>query len=97
MAYAILTTPTGRKSLRKLPQPIGKHLVTEMEQLQHNPLAGSQLQGYSFLRVLRTRVHATDYRIVYEVNKAAHQVIIHFVASRENFYKQLSRKNLRPT
>lgn len=96
MSYVLVTTPAGRKSLRKLPKPIQKHLRTVAEQLSSDPLAGSQLQGQTFLRVLRTRLHATDYRIVYEVNTVAQQIVIHFAASRENFYKQLSRKHLRP-
>lgn len=95
MPYILYTTPTGHKAFKKLPHAVRKRLLEELEPLKTNPLRCPQLHGnLNFLRSLHTRFQATDYRVAYEVNPQKQHIIVHFVASRENFYRLL--QNLKP-
>lgn len=38
----------------------------------------------------------SDYRIVYEVIPEKLDIVIHYLATRENFYKELTRLRLKP-
>lgn len=94
--YTIYTTPSGKRSFDKLPQDVKEHLVGEFQTLKTNPLKGEKLKGaLGFLRSLHTRFIASDYRVAYEVVEKNLEIVIHYIASRENFYKQLSRLNLK--
>ncbi len=94
--YTVLLMPSGKRSLKKLPKPIQKKLLNKALELKNNPLQGEKLQGVvHFVRSLHTRIQKSDYRIAYEVLEKKAEVLIHYVASRENFYKQLLRLNLK--
>jgi mRNA-degrading endonuclease RelE of RelBE toxin-antitoxin system len=95
--YTLLLPPTGRRALKKLPKPVQKQLLQKALALQTDPLQGAPLQGpFRFLRCLHLRLHKADYRIAYEVLPHKAQIVLHYIASRENFYQQLDRLNLKP-
>jgi mRNA-degrading endonuclease RelE of RelBE toxin-antitoxin system len=98
--HTILSTPSARRSLKKLPKSVKKHLLKELQILKHNPTKGEKLNPpLGFLRSLHTRFKNSDYRVVYEVIQVIdkkNEILVHFAASRENFYKQLLRLNLKP-
>jgi mRNA-degrading endonuclease RelE of RelBE toxin-antitoxin system len=97
-SYAIYSTPSGRRSFEKLPQEVKDYLLKELQGLKVDPLRGEKLKGvFSYLRSLHTRFKATDYRIAYEVIENKFEIVVHYIAARENFYKQLARLNLKPT
>jgi mRNA-degrading endonuclease RelE of RelBE toxin-antitoxin system len=97
MAYQLVTIPSARRALKKLPLAVRKHLIDAIQPLTENPQIGDQLQGnWRFLRSFHTVYRRTDYRIAYEVDKKNNQIIIRFAASRENFYKELRRLKLKP-
>jgi addiction module RelE/StbE family toxin len=93
--YTILFSPPGLKSLKKIPNHIRKPLVEKIKELQTDPLKGQKLTGkLTRFRSLHTRLKNSDYRIAYQVVTQTTEIVIHYVASRENFYKELLR--LRP-
>lgn len=92
MSYTLYTTSTGQRSLRKLPEATRKHLLKKLQKLRQEPLSGRQLQGeLHYLRSLHTRIQAADYRIAYEVDSKQKHVVIHYAATRENFYRKLRK------
>ena len=96
-AYTLLISPTGRRSLKKLPKHIHQPLLEKTQSLQSDPLQGEKLKGeLHFLRSLHTRMKNSDYRIVYEIIPEKLDIIIHYLATRENFYKELTRLRLKP-
>ena len=94
MPYTLVASPSGRKSLKKLPKVIQKHIREKLQELQSNPLSAPPLQGrFSHLRSLHTRFQSVDYRVIYHVDTKKQQVIIIYVATRQNIYRELDRLN----
>lgn len=96
--YQLLTVPSGRRAIKKLPPPIRRHIVDIIQLLTKDPYYGEQLEGqWRFLRSLHTVYMRTHYRVVYEVDENLKQIIIRFAASRENFYRTLRQLQMKPT
>lgn len=96
-SYSVLITPTGQRSLKKLPKSLQKSLLELVLSLKQTPFLGEKLKGsLAFLRSLHTRIKNTDYRVAYEIVETKSEIVIHYLASRENFYKQLERLKLKP-
>lgn len=95
--YAVLLMPSGKRSLKKLPKPIQKQLLQKSLELKNDPLQGPKLQGVvHFVRSLHIRMQNSDYRIAYEIIEQQRVILVHYIASRENFYSELLRLRLRP-
>lgn len=88
--YTLYASPVSKRSLKKLSPPVRTHLKKEIQELATNPLKGKKLEGaYRFLRCLKTRYKATDYRVAYRVHSDAKEIDIIYVSTRENFYEEL--------
>jgi mRNA-degrading endonuclease RelE of RelBE toxin-antitoxin system len=97
MSYQAVTVPASRRALNKLPRPIRKQLVREVQKLEENPRLGARLMApWQNFYSLHTKLNNTHYRIIYEIDKRNRQVIIRYAASRENFYQELRRLKLKP-
>lgn len=97
MTYQLVTVPTARQALKKLPKSIRKHIVKSAQILIKSPRYGEQLEGQlKFLRSFHTIYRGTHYRIAYEIDDIKQEIIIRLAASRENFYQKLRRLNLKP-
>lgn len=97
MTYTIVTVPTARKSLKKLPKPIQKSLIEKLSVLKTDTNAGEQLERpFQAFRSFHTAIVGTQYRVVYEVDPHNQQIIVRYAATRENFYKQLRQLKLSP-
>ena len=93
--YQIVTTPAARKSIRKLPKHVQKHIKQQLSALANDPEAGKRLRGeFKALHSLRTVFRRTHYRAVYEIDYQHREITVHFVGTRQNFYASL--KNKRP-
>ncbi len=96
MAYELVTTPAARRALKKLPRDVRIHLIDILQNATPDPLHSPTLKApWRFLRSFHTRYKNTDYRVAYEVKDQ--QIIVHYAASRENFYRTLRQLRLRPT
>lgn len=97
MPYTLITLPSSRKALKKLPRTIRQELIKALQVLRDNPLQGEPLQGeFAFLRSFHFRFQTTEYRVVYEVIEKQQEIAIRHAATRENFYKQLKEMKLQP-
>ncbi len=90
--YKRFVTPSGKRSLKKLPRDIREALVRETELLEKNPYAGERLSGpLHFLYSFHFKVNNTAYRAAYTINNEKKLIVIHFAHTRENFYEKLRR------
>ena len=97
MGYELLTTTSARRSLKRLPRQIRQHIIQVAQKIGIDPFQAKQLdRPWTFLRSWHTVYRRTHYRLVYEVDKRHQRVFIHFVGTRERFYKQLMRLKLKP-
>lgn len=97
MIYKIFAAASGQRAFRKLSPELQKHIQIEILSLTNNPTKGQRLKGeFRFLYSLHTAFAGTQYRIVYEINPNQKEIYIHYVGSRENFYKQVSRIGIKP-
>ncbi len=91
--YTLVTTPAARKSIRKVPQHVQKHIKKELFALARHPEKGKRLHGeFRYLHSLRIVFRRTDYRAAYEIDYPNHEITNHFVGTRENFCIELKRK-----
>lgn len=97
MSYGLYTTPSGRKSLKKLSKSVRKHLLKAVTDIGNNPQQHPKLRTpWTFLRSFHTRYQNSDYRIVYEIITTKKQIVVHYADTRENFYQKLRRLRLKP-
>ena len=86
-AYNISLKPSVEKDLRPLPKSIVARVMDQIEELKTAPLPRKALKLSTAERLYRIRVG--DYRIVYEVDTKAKQVLIHYVRHRRDIYRSL--------
>lgn len=92
MLFVLFTTPTAAKALKKLPKDIKQQLLKALQVLRTQPHAGAPLKGkLRILRSLHTHCKNTEYRVAYQIQVPEHAITIWYVASRENFYRQLEK------
>ncbi|TSC79268.1 MAG: plasmid stabilization system protein [Parcubacteria group bacterium Gr01-1014_29] len=90
--YKLVVTPSGKRSLKKLPYGVRKDLLKAASVLEMNPYAGEKLSGsLHFLYSFHFKSGNVDYRLAYTVEQNQKLVIVHFGHTRENFYDKLRR------
>ncbi len=93
MKYDVYLSPLAKKQYKKLDAHIRHNIRTELLDLEEEPYEkGSLLQGFSrglrYIKIFHTGV---QYRAVYDIAKDKKEVLVIFIGSRENFYKELRR------
>jgi mRNA interferase RelE/StbE len=85
--YNVSFKPSVEKDLRSLPKSVVERVMKQIENLKTDPhpRQAGKLSGAE--RLYRIRVG--DYRIVYEVDIIAKQVIIHHVRHRRDIYRTI--------
>jgi len=85
--YDIRFKPSVEKDLRRLPSKVVQRIMERIEALGAAPLGrgATKLSGSKALY----RVRVGRYRIVYEVDSADGQVIVHYVRHRRDAYRTL--------
>ena len=88
-SYKVLPKPSIERDLRSLPKTTIARVIKQMEALGNDPFPrkAAKLEGGEELY----RVRVGDYRIVYGVDQAAKQVIVHYVRHRREVYRKLFR------
>ncbi|MGO0122941.1 type II toxin-antitoxin system RelE family toxin [Desulfothermobacter acidiphilus] len=84
--YSIYLKPSAEKDLRRLRKPIVPRVLTLIESLQSEPFPRKAVKLTGTERLYRLRVG--DYRIIYEVDAKARQVIIHYIRHRREVYRK---------
>jgi len=93
MKYDVCLTRRATKQYERLDAHIRNKIRTELIELEQNPHEkGNLFQGLRpKLRYMKI-VHAgVQYRAVYDIAKDKKEVLVIFIGSRENFYKELRR------
>ncbi|WP_420438888.1 type II toxin-antitoxin system RelE family toxin [Candidatus Poriferisodalis sp.] len=85
MHYSIRIKRSAEGEIARIPLPHRRRIVTAIDQLATEPLAGSTLKGG--LRGLR-RIRVGDYRVVYEVLDDELVVLVVRVAHRREAYRR---------
>ena len=86
-SYSLSYKPSVEKDLQTIPRTIAARIVARLDRLPSDPFPpqSAKLQGAE--RLYRLRVG--DYRIVYEVDTDAMQIIVHYVRHRREVYRRL--------
>jgi mRNA-degrading endonuclease RelE of RelBE toxin-antitoxin system len=92
MKYTLYAENSFQRSLKKLPSQVIRHIRELVLQLAEDPRLGEPLRGeFRALWSLHTTCNGTSYRVVYSINDRAKEIVVHYVASRENFYAEVRR------
>ena len=90
--YQRVITPSGKRSIKKLPRNVRTALIEATKILEKNPIAGERLSGVlHFLYSFHFKFQNVHYRVAYTINTGKRLVVIHFANTRENFYEKLRR------
>lgn len=90
MAWAVAFKPAAVRELRKLPEDARRRVATQIDALAGDPRpAGAEaLQGASNLY----RIRVGDYRVVYQLQRAALVVVVVRIGHRRDVYRRMGGK-----
>ena len=93
MKYDVFLSSRAKKQFKRFDAHIRHKIKTELLELEEDPSEkGSLLQGFSHgLRYIKFFHAGAQYRAVYDKIKDKNEVLVIFIGSRENFYKELRR------
>ena len=92
MSYRVFLSSKAGKQYKKLDLHIRDTIKSNLDGLQQHPHKAYTLSGkYAGLRYLKIMHKGVHYRIVYDVFDEKKEVLIIFLGTRENFYKELRR------
>ena len=86
-SFSVVFKSSAEKDLRSLSKDLLVRVLQEIESLRAEPFPRDSLKLAGAERLYRVRVG--DYRIVYEVDTKAKQLIIHYVRHRGAVYRRL--------
>ena len=93
MKYDVFLSSRAKKQFKRFDAHIRHKLKTELLELEEDPSEkGGLLQGFSHdLHYIKIFHAGVQYRAVYDMVKDKKEVLVIFIGSRENFYKELRR------
>ena len=86
-SYSVDFKPSVQKDLRPLPKALVARVMERIEGLKTDPFPRQAIKLSGTERLYRLRVG--DYRIVYEGDTQAKQIMIHYVRHRREVYRAL--------
>jgi mRNA interferase RelE/StbE len=86
-SYKVILKPSVEKDLRSLPREVVKRVFRRIEMLKDDPIPRQSIKLSGAEHLYRIRVG--EYRIVFGVDTAHMQVVIHHVRHRRDVYRQL--------
>jgi mRNA-degrading endonuclease RelE of RelBE toxin-antitoxin system len=93
MKYDVYLSPQAKKQYKKFDAHIKHKIRTKLLELEEHPSEkGSLLQGgRSGLHKIKIFHAGVQYRAVFDIAEEKKEVLVIFIGSRENFYKELRR------
>jgi len=93
MKYEIFLAPRAKKQCERLDRHIRIKITSQLWELEIDPYTkGSLLRGRkSELRYLKIAHAGVQYRAVYDIDESKQEILVIFLGTRENFYKELRR------
>jgi mRNA interferase RelE/StbE len=86
-SYNVSFKPSVVKDLRHLPKPVVARILESIESLKTDPFPRQAIKLSGAERLYRIRMG--EYRIVYEIDIRAKQLIVHYVRHRREVYRLL--------
>jgi len=86
-SYSINFKPSVEKDLRPLSKTLVSRVMEHIERLKTDPFPRQAIKLSGTERLYRIRVG--DYRIVYEVDTQAKQILVHYIRHRREVYRRL--------
>jgi mRNA interferase RelE/StbE len=85
-SYKVVFKPSVEKDLRALPQSVVGRVFNKIEALAAEPFPrqSTRLAGAEHLY----RIRIGDYHVIYSVDNARKQVIVHYVRHRREVYRR---------
>lgn len=92
MSYKVSLSKKAKKQYKNLDQYIQIKIKDNLRQLEETPYEGFTLSGkYSDSRYIKITHKGVNYRVVYDISDDDNSVLVIFLGTRENFYKELRR------
>ena len=92
MSYQVSLSNKAKKQYKNLDRHIQDKLKVHLKELEETPNKGFTLSGkYSDLRYVKISHKGVNYRAVYDIAEDKNSVLVIFLGTRENFYKELRR------
>ena len=86
-SYNVSLKPSVVKDLRHLPKPVVARVIESIESLKTDPFPRQAIKLSGAERLYRIRMG--EYRIVYEIDIRAKQLMVHYVRHRREVYRLL--------
>ncbi len=86
-SYSLNFKPSVEKDLQSIPRAIITRILGRIDRLSAHPNPPQSTKLHGAERLYRLRVG--DYRIVYEVDREAEQITVHYVRHRREVYRTL--------
>ena len=92
MSYNVFLSNKAGKQYKKLDLHIRDKIKSKLNGLKKHPHKAFTLSGkYAGLRYQKIVHKGVMYRIVYDISEERKEVLVIFLGTRENFYKELKR------
>jgi len=93
MKYEIFLAPRAKRQYERFDRHIRDEIESRLWELEDDPHEkGSLLKGLKTeLRYIKMSHAGVQYRAVYDIENNKKEVLVIFIGSRENFYKELRR------
>jgi mRNA-degrading endonuclease RelE of RelBE toxin-antitoxin system len=93
MKYEIFLAPRAKRQYEQFDRHIRNEIESRLWELEFDPHEkGSLLKGLKMeLRYIKMSHAGVQYRAVYDIENNKKEVLVIFIGSRENFYKELRR------
>jgi len=92
MSYKVFLSNKAGKQYKKFDSYVRDKIKSNLDGLKQHPHKAFTLSGkYAGLRYLKIIHKGVMYRIVYDISEERKEVLIIFLGTRENFYKELKR------
>jgi mRNA interferase RelE/StbE len=86
-SYNVVFKPSVQKDFRRLPKSVAQRVIKRIEKLKDEPLPHGVEKLEMAERLYRIRVG--DYRVVFEVDTFAQEIVILYVRHRRDVYRTL--------
>ena len=86
-SYKVIFKPSVEKDLRSLPQEAVKRILKRIEGLKNDPIPRQSVKLSGAEQLWRIRVG--EYRVIFGIDKAYLQVVVHHVRHRREVYRHI--------
>jgi len=87
VVFVVLLHPRAAKDLDKIGKLVGQRIQEQLRELKARPEQVGKRLRYSDFWSLRVG----DYRVIYEIDRRKHQVIVLFIGHRKKVYDDFSK------